>query len=103
MAATSDQQKQFILQADLRTVMWSLALPAIAAMVLFGLNAFMDTVYIGQLLDETAMAGVALAYPLTGVTMGLGSWAGTGAGNLLSIALGKDDTYTQENVLPNLT
>ena len=75
--------------------MWRLALPAIAAMVLFGLNAFMDTVYIGQLLNESALAGEALAYPLTGVTMGLGALAGSGAGNLLSLALGKDDTATQ--------
>ena len=83
--------------------MWSLSLPAIAAMVLFGLNAFMDTVYIGQLLNETALAGVALAYPLTSIMMGLGSWAGTGAGNLLSIAIGKDDTDTQEKLLGNAT
>ncbi|MEM1358077.1 MAG: MATE family efflux transporter [Bacteroidota bacterium] len=103
MAHPASAQKTFILQADLVSVMWRLALPAIAAMVLFGLNAFMDTVYIGQLLNETALAGVALAYPLTGVTMGFGSWAGTGAGNLLSIALGKEDTATQLRLLPNLT
>ncbi|MEM9722611.1 MAG: MATE family efflux transporter [Bacteroidota bacterium] len=81
--------------------MWSLSLPAIAAMVLFGLNAFMDTVYIGQLLNETALAGVALAYPLTSIMLGLGTWAGTGAGNLLSIAIGKDDRDTQEKLLGN--
>ncbi|MEL7160359.1 MAG: MATE family efflux transporter [Bacteroidota bacterium] len=103
MLDSTTSQKDFILGADLRTVMWRLALPAIAAMVLFGLNAFMDTVYIGQLLNETALAGAALAYPLTGVTMGLGSWAGTGAGNLLSIALGKEDVEDQARALPNLT
>ena len=70
-----DQQKQFILNDSLSKIMWKLSLPAIAAMVLFGLNAFMDTVYIGQLMNETALAGVALAYPLTGILLGLGSWA----------------------------
>ena len=103
MVNDTTSQKDFILREGLISVMWRLALPAIVAMVLFGLNAFMDTVYIGQLLNENALAGVALAYPLTGVTMGLGSWAGTGAGNLLSIALGKDDTTTQARILPNLT
>lgn len=83
--------------------MWKLSLPAILAMVLYGMNAFMDTVYIGQLLDETALAGVALAYPLTSITLGLGSWIGTGAGNYLSISLGRDDQDTLQRIIPNTT
>lgn len=101
--ATNAQQKNFVLQEDLTKVMWTLSLPAIAAMVLFGLNAFMDTVYIGQLMDQTALAGVALAYPLTSIIMGLGTWAGTGAGNLLSIVLGREDEVTQSKILGNAT
>ncbi|MEM7511813.1 MAG: MATE family efflux transporter [Bacteroidota bacterium] len=96
-----DKQKEQILNGRLISIMWKLSLPAIAAMVLFGLNAFMDTVYIGQLMNENALAGVALAYPLTSILLGIGSWAGTGAGNLLSIALGKEDTHTQENLFSN--
>ena len=98
-----DQQKQFILNAPLRSVMWKLALPAIIAMVLFGLNAIMDTVYIGHLMNEYALAGIALAYPLTFILMGLGSWAGTGAANLLSIALGDNDQNVQQKLLANST
>lgn len=98
---SKDQQKQFILQGPLNKVMWRLSLPAIAAMVLFGLNAFMDTVYIGQLMNETALAGVAIAYPLTTILLGLGSWSGVGAANLLSIAIGEGDVKTQSQVLPN--
>ena len=96
-----DSQKELILNEDLKKVMWKLSLPAIAAMMLFGLNAFMDTVYIGQLLDEVALAGVSLAYPLTSIMMGFGSWAGTGAGNLLSIAIGKGDEEQQSKLLAN--
>lgn len=97
------QNRQFILQDPLNRVMWKLALPAIAAMVLFGLNAFMDTVYIGQLMNETALAGVGLAYPLTSILFGLGSWAGTGAANLLSIVLGNNDEEQQKRIIPNTT
>lgn len=98
-----EKQKDEILKLPLTRVLWKLSLPAIASMVLFGLNAFMDTVYIGQLMDATALAGVALAYPLTSIMMGLGSWGGTGAGNLLSIALGKKDEATQEKLLANVS
>ncbi|MEL6357520.1 MAG: MATE family efflux transporter, partial [Bacteroidota bacterium] len=99
----SSSQQQLILQEPLAKVMWTLALPAIAAMMLFGLNAFMDTIYIGQLMNETALAGVALAYPLTGLMMGFGSLAGTGAANLLSIVLGREDIATQAKILSNAT
>lgn len=98
-----DKHKQLILNDALSSVMWKLSLPAIAAMVLFGLNAFMDTVYIGQLMNEVALAGVALAFPLTSILLGIGSWAGTGAANLLSIAIGDEDQSTQMSILPNAT
>ncbi|HAP64108.1 MAG TPA: MATE family efflux transporter [Cytophagales bacterium] len=74
-----------------------------AGIFLYGLNTFMDTVYVGQLLNETALAGVALAYPLASILMGFGAWAGTGAANLLSIALGNNDEDTQQKLLPNAT
>ena len=96
-------QKQFILTQPLIKVMWKLSLPAILAMVLYGLNAFMDTVFIGQLLNEAALSGVAIAYPLTTITLGLGSWAGTGAGNLLSISIGANDQNTQRLLVSNAT
>ncbi|MEM1259147.1 MAG: MATE family efflux transporter [Bacteroidota bacterium] len=99
----SKDQKEFILKGNLAKVMWKLSLPAILAMVLYGLNAFMDTIYIGQLLNEAALSGVALAYPLTSMAMGVGSWVGTGAGNHLSVLLGKNDNETLKKVIPNAT
>ena len=98
-----NQQKELILGGDLKKVMWKLSLPAIAAMVLYGLNAFLDTVFVGQLINETALAGVALAYPWTGVMLGLGSLAGTGAASALSIAIGANDTATQRKLMGNAT
>lgn len=103
MLNVAEDQKQFILNGKLKAVMWKLSLPAIIAMVLFGLNAFMDTVYIGQLLNETALAGVALAYPLTSIMLGLGAWAGTGAANLLSISLGDNNKGVQQKLIANTT
>ncbi|MEM9931139.1 MAG: MATE family efflux transporter, partial [Bacteroidota bacterium] len=97
----STAQRPFLLNGPLPKVMWSLALPAIAAMMLYGFNAFMDTVFVGQLMNEAALAGIALAYPLVGVTMTLANLTGTGAANLLSIAIGEEDVATQQKILPN--
>jgi len=65
--------------------------PAVAVMLLFGLNAVMDAVFIGQLLGEQALAGTVLAYPITQLTLGLGSLAGIGGGVALSIAIGRGE------------
>ena len=100
---TGIARKERILNGNIRSLMIQLSTPAILAMVLFGLNAFMDTVYVGQLMNEKALGGIAIAYPLTSLAFGFGSLAGTGAGNLLSIALGQNDTKKLSEILPNAT
>jgi Na+-driven multidrug efflux pump len=86
-----DPHAHLILYGSRRRVLWHMAWPAIAVMVAFGLNAIMDAVYIGRLIGEQALAGAVLAYPLTQLTLGLGSLAGIGGGVALSIAIGKRD------------
>lgn len=84
-------------------VLWKLSLPAVLAMVLFGLNAFLDAVFVGQLVNSTALAALSLAYPLSQITFGLGSLIGVGAGTALSIALGANEEHTLKRILGNLS
>ena len=86
-----DPQAELILRGHPWRVAWEMSWPAVAAITLFGLNALLDAVYIGRLLGEQALAGAVLAYPLTQITLGLGSLAGIGGGVALSIALGRGD------------
>jgi Na+-driven multidrug efflux pump len=86
-----DPHAQLILTGDPWRVMWEMSWPAVAVMMLFGLNAVMDAVFIGQLLGEQALAGTVLAYPITQLTLGLGSLAGVGGGVALSIAIGRGE------------
>lgn len=98
-----DKQKRLILNSDMWQVMWKLSLPAVLAMVLFGLNSFLDAVFVGQLINSIALAALSLAYPLSQITFGLGSLVGVGAGTALSIALGANDIGSQRRILGNLT
>lgn len=97
-----EQEQEMILTENLWKVMYRLSWPAIIAMVLYGLNAVFDAVFVGMFVGETALAGVSLAYPLAQITLGLGSLLGVGAGSALSIALGAKDRATQKKILGNV-
>lgn len=97
-----EKQKQFILGGNLWKVMFELSWPAIVAMVLYGLNSVLDAVFVGRFVSETALAGISVVYPLSQISVALGSLIGVGAGSVLSIALGAKDEKTQERLLGNV-
>ena len=101
-ANDKDTQKQMILTDNLWKVMYETSWPAIIAMVLFGLNSVFDAIFVGRFVGETALAAVSLAFPLSQITLGLGSLIGVGAGSALSIALGANDKNTQRKILGNV-
>lgn len=92
-----------ILEDSLWRVCARLGVPAVVAMVLFGLNVIFDASFIGRYVGETAFAGVSVVYPLTQVTMGLGSLVGIGTGSLLSVLIGEEDHETLAKLLGNAT
>ena len=97
--AEKEKQSQFILTEGLWKVMVQLSWPAVVAMVLYGFNAVLDAIFVGQLVNDTALAGVSLAYPLSQISTAFGSLIGVGAGSVLSIAIGANDVRTQKNLL----
>ncbi len=69
------------------------------ALLIFGLNTFMDTLWVGVFLNPQALAAIGIAAPFSSLLMGLGSWLGTGLGTLVSFALGskEDEDIAQLN------
>ena len=94
-------QKEMILKDNLWKVMWTLSWPAVIGMVLHGLNTVFDAIFVGRFIGETALAGVSIAYPLSQFSVGIGSMIGVGAGSLLSIVIGSNDTATQKKLIAN--
>ncbi len=102
IVSQKEKQKQIILSNNLWKVMFQLSWPAIIAMVLYGLNTVIDAIYVGRFVGETALAGVSIVYPLSQMSLGIGSLVGVGAGSVLSIALGSQDKKTQERLFGNI-
>ena len=96
-----NKEKELILNDNLWKVCCRLSLPAIIAMILYGLNVIFDGIFVGRLVNETAFAGLSIVYPLTQLSLGLGSLVGVGAGSYLSILLGNDDKEMQGKLLGN--
>lgn len=99
-----EKQKQMILKENLWKVLFDLSWPAVLAMVLIGMNNMLDAIFVGRFVKNAnaAVAGISLAYPLTMITLGLGSLIGVGAGSLLSIVLGAKDEETQKKLIGNV-
>lgn len=95
------KEKNMILHEGMLKTCLKLSLPAVIAMLLYGLNTVFDAVFVGNLVGEEALAGVSIVYPLTQIALGLGSLVGVGAGSYLSILIGENNTETQKRILGN--
>lgn len=92
-----DQQRTIILDKPLPTVMWQLSWPAVVAMVLYGMNNFLDGIFVGHLISNNALAAVGVAYPLAQFAQGLGTLIGTGMGAAISIWIGAKNEEKLKN------
>lgn len=95
------KEKNMILNDNMLKTCLKLSLPAVVAMLLYGLNTVFDAVFVGNLVGEEALAGVSIVHPLTQITLGLGSLVGVGAGSYLSILIGENSTEKQKRILGN--
>ena len=98
----SGSQSQAILDENLWSLMRRLSLPAILAMSVNGINAFIDALFVGQYEGQQAVAAVALAFPLMMITNGFAAMIGVGASSLLSRAIGARDEEMQSRIFSTL-
>lgn len=89
-----------ILTDPMPRLMWRLSIPSIAGLLLVGINQLIDGIFVGQFVGEAGLGGVSLALPITQVTLGLGAMIGSGAGSILSRAIGSNNRLLQSSIIP---
>ncbi len=77
-------------------------MPGILGMLVISLNNFVDALFVGQLVGPNALAGVALAFPLTLLTAAFTSLVSVGSSSALSRALGEGDPYKPGKIAANV-
>ena len=92
----NEKQKEFILNGNLWKVIFNLSWPAVIAMILLAANNVLDGIFVGHFAEEGAFAGISVAMPPIITIIGLGILIGSGAGTLLSIAIGAEDKNIQK-------
>ncbi|RJX71036.1 MATE family efflux transporter [Vibrio sinensis] len=78
---------------------WRFAIPSIAAMLVNGLYQVIDGIFVGHYVGYEGLAGINLAWPVIGVLAGLGMLVGMGAGSLISIFRGENNTRKAQHTL----
>ncbi|MBE8987841.1 MATE family efflux transporter [Nostoc sp. LEGE 12450] len=91
-----------ILNGNLFQLMVKFTIPGILGMLLIGFNSFLDALFAGQLIGETALAGISLAVPLTSIVIGCAHLVGVGSASVLSRAIGSEDTRTKSRIFGTL-
>ena len=74
------------------------AMPGMVSMLAMSVYSIFEGIFIGQTLGEGAFAAVNIAFPLVMVNFSLADLIGVGASAPISIALGKKDHQTANNV-----
>ena len=74
------------------------AAPGMISMFAMSIYSIFEGVFIGQILGEGAFAAVNIAFPLVMINFSLADLIGVGASAPISIALGKEDYKTANNV-----
>ena len=74
------------------------ALPGMISMFAMSVYSVFEGAFIGQILGESAFAAINIAFPLVLINFSLSDLIGVGASVPISIALGKEDYKTANNV-----
>ena len=74
------------------------AAPGMISMFAMSIYSIIEGIFIGQILGEGAFAAVNIAMPLVMINFSLADLIGVGASAPISIALGKEDYKTANNV-----
>jgi putative MATE family efflux protein len=83
-------------------LLWRLSLPATVGMAVMASYNLVDTIFVGHFVGVEAIAGLAVAFPLQMILMGICQSFGVGGGVMVSLELGRDRLPEAERYLGNV-
>lgn len=84
---------------NVRRLLIKLSIPAIAAMVFNALYNLVDTIFVGQGVNEEAIGALSIAYPIQLIVLSLGLMIGIGSASVFARAYGAGDKQRMKRVV----
>lgn len=78
------------------------SIPTVIAMLVNAIYNMVDRIFVGQFVGESALAGLAIAFPVMLMSMALASLFGGGAAPLIAIRLGEKNEKVAAKIFGNL-
>ncbi|MBQ9544213.1 MAG: MATE family efflux transporter [Clostridia bacterium] len=88
---STEEKKRELLNAPVGRMVFYLALPAVASMLVTALYNMADTYFVGRI-DTVATGAVSVSFGLMSVIQACGFFFGHGSGNFISLRLGRGET-----------
>ena len=85
--------------APIGKLLWQFSIPAVVAQIVQAIYNVVDRLYIGQGVNEAALAGLTLTFPFMMILTSFGTLIGVGTGALVSIKLGEGRKEEAERLL----
>jgi putative MATE family efflux protein len=83
-------------------LLWKLSVPAIIGMMVQGLYNIVDTFFVGRFTGTLGIGGIAIAFPIQMILMGIGMTIGIGGASILSRRMGEKDHESASLALGNM-
>lgn len=95
---TAEEKHRKMMETPIPRLVFNLATPTVASMLVSSLYNMADTYFVGLLGSASATAGVGVVFPLMAVLQAVGFMFGHGSGNHMSRSLGARDTGDAERM-----
>ncbi len=96
-----NQNSEKLGKQNINQLLFNLSVPASIAMMVNGLYNIIDTIFIGQGVGKDAIGGLAIAFPIQMLMMGVAQMVGIGAASAVSRNLGASNTERAIKVAGN--
>lgn len=83
-----DTRLERLAHAPVGRLLWQYSIPAVVGILVMQLYNIVDRIFIGQVVGDDAIAGLAITFPVANIATAFGVLVGAGAGSRISIALG---------------
>ncbi len=100
-STSADDRLTHLAHDPVGRLLWRYSLPAVVGILVMQLYNVVDRIFIGKVVGDDAIAGLAITFPVANIATALGVLIGAGASARLSIALGNNNFERARHITGN--